>query len=93
MTTNYELGPRTYGLNLAAYISAVTDIAPLVLLDEETNTYYCRFPVCDEVKAAVIQYKSKKANVNLYEFLSALKRIRMQMHLTKSTDKGGEPSV
>lgn len=82
MNNTYELSPRTYSLNLAAYIMAATDLTPIVKLDTETHTYYCQFPNCAGVKAAVIQYKSKKATINLNDFLKSLKYIRIQMHLT-----------
>lgn len=78
MNENYR--PRLYSINLAAYIIVETELYPKAKLDEDGRTYYFEFEPCAGVSYAIKKYRSLTANVNLNEFLRAIKYLRNITH-------------
>ncbi|MCQ2330384.1 MAG: hypothetical protein MJZ55_00170 [Paludibacteraceae bacterium] len=77
--------PRTYSINLAAYVMTATMLMPEIKLDSRTNTYYMVFPRCHAVDAAINDFRTNsRLEVNVRKFLDAVNYIRRAMH------KGGE---
>lgn len=75
---------RIYSINLGAYVMATTNLIPQLRLDEETNTFYMVFPQCAGVATAIRQFKFENPNIDLHNFLRAIKQIRESMGVCKN---------
>lgn len=73
---------KTYSINLAAAVMCQTHILPEVRLDDTTNTYYCVFPPCHGVEAAIRAFRTdSRLELNIRQFLDAIKYIRTAMSM------------
>lgn len=80
---------RTYSINMAAVIMSLTHLMPQVQLDETSGTFYCVFPDCSGVKAAIKDYRENlRLEINVHDFLRNIKLIRTMMHL--GGERGGK---
>lgn len=70
---------RIYSINLGAYVMATTNLIPELLLDEESQTYYMVFPQCAGVATAIRQFKCDNPQIEIHNFLHAIKQIRESM--------------